>query len=44
MWGYMGPAPPAGPAHHYKFDVYALDVANLNLTQNSTPADFYKKI
>jgi Raf kinase inhibitor-like YbhB/YbcL family protein len=22
---YMGPCPPAGPAHHYHFDFYALD-------------------
>jgi Raf kinase inhibitor-like YbhB/YbcL family protein len=25
--GYRGPAPPAGPAHHYHFTVYALDAA-----------------
>jgi len=23
--GYSGPCPPAGPAHHYRFTVYALD-------------------
>jgi Raf kinase inhibitor-like YbhB/YbcL family protein len=23
--GYMGPRPPPGPAHHYHFEVYALD-------------------
>lgn len=23
--GYMGPRPPAGPAHHYHFEVFALD-------------------
>ncbi len=23
--GYMGPKPPAGPAHHYHFEVFALD-------------------
>jgi Raf kinase inhibitor-like YbhB/YbcL family protein len=23
--GYMGPAPPRGPVHHYRFRLYALD-------------------
>ncbi len=23
--GYMGPRPPAGPAHHYHFEIFALD-------------------
>ncbi len=27
--GYYGPCPPPGPAHHYNFTVYALDVAPL---------------
>jgi len=25
--GYGGPCPPAGPAHHYRFTIYALDQA-----------------
>lgn len=29
--GYMGPCPPAGPAHHYHFTLYAIDVPTLNL-------------
>jgi Raf kinase inhibitor-like YbhB/YbcL family protein len=27
--GYYGPCPPAGPAHHYNFTLYALDVGRL---------------
>jgi Raf kinase inhibitor-like YbhB/YbcL family protein len=27
--GYGGPCPPSGPAHHYVFTLYALDVARL---------------
>jgi Raf kinase inhibitor-like YbhB/YbcL family protein len=27
--GYYGPCPPPGPAHHYSFTLYALDVARL---------------
>jgi Raf kinase inhibitor-like YbhB/YbcL family protein len=27
--GYSGPCPPAGPAHHYIFTLYALDIARL---------------
>jgi Raf kinase inhibitor-like YbhB/YbcL family protein len=27
--GYHGPCPPPGPAHHYNFTLYALDVAQL---------------
>ena len=44
MWGYMGPAPPAGPAHKYIFDLYALDVENLDLDFNSRSEDFYRAI
>jgi Raf kinase inhibitor-like YbhB/YbcL family protein len=28
--GYGGPCPPPGPAHHYVFTLYALDVAQLH--------------
>lgn len=27
--GYYGPCPPTGPAHHYNFTLYALDVAQI---------------
>jgi len=27
--GYGGPCPPPGPAHHYVFTLYALDIAHL---------------
>jgi len=27
--GYGGPCPPPGPAHHYNFTLYALDVATV---------------
>lgn len=35
--GYIGAAPPAGPAHRYLITVYALD-RKLELEQNATPA------
>jgi len=28
--GYYGPCPPPGPAHHYVFTLYALDVARIS--------------
>jgi Raf kinase inhibitor-like YbhB/YbcL family protein len=31
--GYFGPCPPAGPAHHYHFTIYALDIASVHATQ-----------
>ena len=27
--GYHGPCPPPGPAHHYNFTIYAVDVASI---------------
>ena len=32
---YDGPCPPSGPAHHYVFTVYALDVAHLETAGDS---------
>jgi Raf kinase inhibitor-like YbhB/YbcL family protein len=34
--GYYGPCPPPGPAHHYDWTVYALDVATITA---ATPLD-----
>src|SRR5579862_5539790 len=40
--GYMGPgAPPAGPHHHYTFELYALDM-KLDLGPDATRADVLK--
>jgi len=40
--GYMGPgAPPAGPDHHYTFELYALDI-KLDLGPDATRADVLK--
>ena len=36
--GYMGPGAPAGPYHHYTFELYALDT-KLDITLGATPAD-----
>jgi Raf kinase inhibitor-like YbhB/YbcL family protein len=33
--GWVAPCPPAGPAHHYEFHLYALD-STLNLSKGST--------
>ncbi len=30
--GYVGPCPPPGPAHHYAFTLYALDLAHVRTT------------
>ena len=35
---YGGAAPPPGPAHHYIFTVFALDVENIGLNGGSTAA------
>ena len=35
---YGGPAPPPGPAHHYNFTLYALDVDRLPLDATTTGA------
>jgi Raf kinase inhibitor-like YbhB/YbcL family protein len=36
--GYGGAAPPPGPAHHYIFTVYALDIETVGLNAGSTGA------
>ena len=36
--GYGGPCPPPGPAHHYIFTVYAVDVDKLGAGENATAA------
>lgn len=39
--GYMGPAPPRGPVHHYRFRLYALD-APVKLPARARKADLEK--
>jgi len=41
--GYMGPCPPKGKPHHYKFQLYALD-AVLGLQPGATKTDVEKAI
>lgn len=41
--GYMGPSPPAGPAHRYQFTVYAL-AEKLNLEPGATKAELESAI
>ena len=36
--GYGGPCPPAGPSHHYHFQLYALKVAKLELPVDASAA------
>ena len=36
--GYGGPCPPPGPAHRYRFSVYALDTAALGAPEGSSAA------
>ncbi len=36
--GYGGPCPPPGPAHHYVFRIYALDIPSLGLPDGATKA------
>jgi Raf kinase inhibitor-like YbhB/YbcL family protein len=36
--GYDGPCPPNGPAHHYHFMLFAVDVAKLDADANVSPA------
>jgi Raf kinase inhibitor-like YbhB/YbcL family protein len=41
MVGFIGPGAPAGPYHHYTFEIYALDT-KLDLTSDATRADVLK--
>jgi Raf kinase inhibitor-like YbhB/YbcL family protein len=37
--GFIGPCPPAGPAHHYQITLYALPYANASITPDMKTAD-----
>jgi len=41
--GYFGPCPPKGPAHHYRFTLYALDTS-LNLAAGASKAQLLQAI
>jgi phosphatidylethanolamine-binding protein (PEBP) family uncharacterized protein len=41
--GYRPPCPPAGPSHHYAFELYAVD-QKLDLPPTATRADVMKAI
>jgi hypothetical protein len=41
--GYLGPGAPAGPFHHYTFDLYAVDI-KLDLGPDATRDDVLKAI
>jgi Raf kinase inhibitor-like YbhB/YbcL family protein len=41
--GYFGPCAPAGPGHHYTYEVFALD-SRLDLSPEATRDDFEKAI
>ena len=41
--GYTGPCPPAGPAHHYIFRLYALR-AGLRLAPGASPSAFHRAL
>jgi Raf kinase inhibitor-like YbhB/YbcL family protein len=42
--GYYGPCPPAGPAHHYRLTLYALDLARLEAASPLTGAQLEARI
>jgi hypothetical protein len=41
---YHGPCPPPGPAHHYVFTLYALDVARVSAGAPLTAAELQRRI
>jgi|SRR5579862_5419195 len=41
---YYGPCPPAGPAHHYIFTLYALDVASIKADAPLTAVQLEQRI
>lgn len=41
---YMGPCPPAGPAHHYLFTLIATDLAQGSLPPGLTKAQFFERL
>ncbi|HEY1975613.1 MAG TPA: YbhB/YbcL family Raf kinase inhibitor-like protein [Candidatus Baltobacteraceae bacterium] len=41
---YYGPCPPPGPAHHYVFTLYALDVAGITADTPLTAAQLVQRI
>jgi len=42
--GYYGPCPPPGPAHHYIFTLYALDVAHIAASTPLTAGELQRRI
>jgi len=42
--GYYGPCPPAGPAHHYTWTIYALDVSHIGAATPLDNAQLQKQI
>ncbi|HEY1868445.1 MAG TPA: YbhB/YbcL family Raf kinase inhibitor-like protein, partial [Candidatus Cybelea sp.] len=42
--GYYGPCPPPGPAHHYTFTLYALDLARISSETPPTGPELERRI
>lgn len=42
--GYYGPCPPPGPAHHYRFTIYALSVARIDAPTPLSGAQLQQRI
>ena len=42
--GYGGPCPPPGPAHHYRFMVYALNITHVGATAQTTGPQLLMKM
>ncbi|MBV8147787.1 MAG: YbhB/YbcL family Raf kinase inhibitor-like protein [Candidatus Eremiobacteraeota bacterium] len=41
---YYGPCPPPGPAHHYIFELYALDVAHVGIDPSPNALELQQRI